>query len=205
MSGRHDPVVLFTGQMGKATQASFSYDSWRRNRATCTSAPNSIAEVKRPGQRRVRDRGIEAVSLRLLAEPRPARRQPPAHPHGAVAAPQDVPETVHVHARVLLDLPQGRPHPGPERLPLAARPEPLRHLVRLGRLGPGRALLLRPAQAEGMPRLPPSGLPLRRVRQQEGVPARPRASRPRTRRCPSCAATGRPKEDARLPPGPTRC
>ena len=33
-SGCHDPVVLFTGQMGAATQATFSYDSWsRRSRA----------------------------------------------------------------------------------------------------------------------------------------------------------------------------
>ena len=45
-SGCHDPVVLFTGQMGKATQASFSYDSWEAQQGLTCMSCHSIAAVK---------------------------------------------------------------------------------------------------------------------------------------------------------------
>jgi tetratricopeptide (TPR) repeat protein len=45
-SGCHDPVVLFTGQMGKATQASFSYDSWEAQQGLTCMSCHAIAEVK---------------------------------------------------------------------------------------------------------------------------------------------------------------
>ncbi len=45
-SGCHDPVVLFTGQMGKATQASFSYDSFEAQQGLTCMSCHSIAEVK---------------------------------------------------------------------------------------------------------------------------------------------------------------
>jgi tetratricopeptide (TPR) repeat protein len=45
-SGCHDPVVLFTGQMGKATQASFSYDSWEAQQGLTCMSCHSITEVK---------------------------------------------------------------------------------------------------------------------------------------------------------------
>ncbi len=45
-SGCHDPVVLFTGKMGKATQASFSYDSWEAQQGLTCMSCHSIAEVK---------------------------------------------------------------------------------------------------------------------------------------------------------------
>jgi Flp pilus assembly protein TadD len=45
-SGCHDPVVLFTGQMGKATQASFSYDSWEAQQGLTCMSCHSIAEIK---------------------------------------------------------------------------------------------------------------------------------------------------------------
>jgi tetratricopeptide (TPR) repeat protein len=45
-SGCHDPVVLFTGQMGKATQASFSYDSWEAQQGLTCMSCHSIAEVR---------------------------------------------------------------------------------------------------------------------------------------------------------------
>lgn len=48
-SGCHDPVVLFTGQMGKATQASFSYDSWEAQQGLTCMSCHSIAEVKDVG------------------------------------------------------------------------------------------------------------------------------------------------------------
>jgi hypothetical protein len=45
-SGCHDPVVLFTGQMGTATQASFSYDSWEAQQGLTCMSCHSIAEIK---------------------------------------------------------------------------------------------------------------------------------------------------------------
>jgi hypothetical protein len=48
-SGCHDPVVLFTGQMGAATQASFSYDSWEAQQGLTCMSCHSIAEVKDTG------------------------------------------------------------------------------------------------------------------------------------------------------------
>lgn len=45
-SGCHDPVVLFTGQMGAATQASFSYDSFEAQQGLTCMSCHSIAEVK---------------------------------------------------------------------------------------------------------------------------------------------------------------
>ncbi len=45
-AGCHDPVVLFTGQMGKATMASFSYDQFEAQQGLTCMACHSIAEVK---------------------------------------------------------------------------------------------------------------------------------------------------------------
>ena len=45
-SGCHDPVVLFTGQMGSATQAKFSYDSWEAQQGLTCMSCHSITEVK---------------------------------------------------------------------------------------------------------------------------------------------------------------
>ena len=45
-SGCHDPVVLFTGQMGAATQAKFSYDSWEAQQGLTCMSCHSIAEIK---------------------------------------------------------------------------------------------------------------------------------------------------------------
>jgi hypothetical protein len=45
-SGCHDPVVLFTGQMGAATQAAFSYDSFEAQQGLTCMSCHSIAEVK---------------------------------------------------------------------------------------------------------------------------------------------------------------
>ena len=45
-SGCHDPVVLFTGQMGAATQAAFSYDSFEAQQGLTCMSCHSITEVK---------------------------------------------------------------------------------------------------------------------------------------------------------------
>ncbi len=45
-SGCHDPVVLFTGQMGAATQAKFSYDQFEAQQGLTCMSCHSISEVK---------------------------------------------------------------------------------------------------------------------------------------------------------------
>ena len=45
-SGCHDPVVLFTGQMGAATQAKFSYDQFEAQQGLTCMSCHSITEVK---------------------------------------------------------------------------------------------------------------------------------------------------------------
>ena len=45
-AGCHDPVVLFTGQMGKATMASFSYDQFEAQQGLACMACHAIAEMK---------------------------------------------------------------------------------------------------------------------------------------------------------------
>ena len=190
-SGCHDPVVLFTGQMGAATQAAFSYDSWEAQQGLTCMSCHSIAEVKdAEGNGALRHRGVQAVSRSPSRDNEALRaRQPAAHPHGAFAPPQDVHEALHAHARVLLDLPQGRADSGAERLPLAARPEPLRHLVRLGRLGARGALLLRPA-AGRRPAATATCRPTARTSSATGTAScTTTSSPPRTPPCPSSART----------------
>jgi Flp pilus assembly protein TadD len=45
-SGCHDPVVLFTGQMGAATQAKFSFDQWEAQQGLTCMSCHSITEIK---------------------------------------------------------------------------------------------------------------------------------------------------------------
>ncbi len=45
-SGCHDPVVLFTGQMGTATQAKFSYDAFEAQQGLTCMSCHSIVEIK---------------------------------------------------------------------------------------------------------------------------------------------------------------
>ncbi|MEO6326821.1 MAG: multiheme c-type cytochrome, partial [Thermoanaerobaculia bacterium] len=45
-AGCHDPAVLFTGQMGKATMATFSYDQFEAQQGLTCMACHSITEVK---------------------------------------------------------------------------------------------------------------------------------------------------------------
>ncbi len=155
----------------------------------------------RPRERLLRHRGVEAVPVRVLTERDAPRDQPAPDPDGAVAPPEDVPESRSTDARVLLDLPQGRADPGPERLPLDARTEPLRHLVRLRRLGARGAILLRPAEGEGLPRLPPAAAPVGRVRKPRRI--RPRPPLPGREHGASLHPEGHEDDpaDAGLPPG----
>jgi hypothetical protein len=149
-AGCHDPVVLFTGQMGKATMASFSYDQFEAQQGLTCMACHSIAEVKD-----IRGNGGYVVEE--------SKQYPFAFTDSKV-----------LNAGVLRDVPQGRPPPAPERVPLDARPEPLRQLVRLGSLRQRGALVLRSAEGEGLPRLPPSPHAFGGVRQPGGNAPRPR-------------------------------
>src|SRR5207248_735476 len=45
-AGCHDPVVLFTGQMGKATLHTFTYDQFEAQQGLACMACHSITEVK---------------------------------------------------------------------------------------------------------------------------------------------------------------
>ena len=45
-SGCHDPAVLFTGQMGKATMATFSYDQFEAQQGLTCMSCHSITEIK---------------------------------------------------------------------------------------------------------------------------------------------------------------
>ncbi len=127
----------------------------------------------RPRQRRLRRRGEQAVPLRVHEEQGSQGGQQAPHPDGALPPPPDFHEAVHADAGVLRDVPQGGPPPAAQRLPLAARPEPLRRLVRLRRLGRRRPLLLRPAADEGLPRLPSAADRVDGVRQPRRKDPRP--------------------------------
>src|SRR6202165_1880688 len=160
----------------------------------------------RPGKRVVRHRRVQTVSIRVLQERDTPGREPSPDPNGAVASPQDLLEAGPSDPGVLLLLPQGGSHSPAELLPLDARAEPLRHLVRLGRFRTGGALLLRSAADEGLPGLPSAPVPLRRVRKQEG-PA-PRSPVPRGEHSPAVhpGRQGHGKAHPRVPreQGPDR-
>ena len=197
-SGCHDPVVLFTGQMGAATQAAFSYDSWEAQQGLTCMSCHSIAEIKdASGNGAYVIEESKQYPFAFTDNATLRRGQPASDPDGAVAAPEDLPEALHADARVLLDLPQGRADPGPEQLSLDARPEPLRHLVRLGRLGQGGPLFLRSSAGQGLPRLPPAATTAPTSSATRTAFSTITSSPPQTRPCRSSAATPRPRSGSR--------
>ncbi len=56
-AGCHDPVVLFSGKMGKATLQKFTYDDFEAQQGLTCMSCHSIAQVKDVGQRLLRHRG----------------------------------------------------------------------------------------------------------------------------------------------------
>ena len=189
-SGCHDPVVLFTGQMGAATQASFSYDSFEAQQGLTCMSCHSIAEVKDPKGNGAyvieeskqypfafsENATLRAVNRLLI------RMEPSLHRKTFM-------KPVHADARVLLDLPQGRADPGAERLPLDARPEPLRHAgttraSRGARCAPSTTRRRRRPAATATCR--PTGPTSSGTRRATSTTT---CSRPRTRRCRSSAGT----------------
>ncbi len=135
--------------------------------------PRDRRDEGRPRQRRLRRGGEQAVPVRVHEEQGAQRGQQAPHPHGALAPSRDLHEAVHADAGVLRDVPQGRPPAAAQRVPLAARPEPLRPVAGLGRVRLRGALVLRPAADEGLPRLPPAAHRLPGVRQPERKAPRP--------------------------------
>ena len=98
---------------------------------------------------------------------------------------RDVPEALPPRAdgRVLLVVPQGAPRRAGERLPLVPRLQRLRQLAGLGRVGPGRALLLLPAEAAEVRRLPHAAGRVERSGGDATARCTRTASRRPTRRC----------------------
>ena len=113
-------------------------------------------------QRGLSPGGPAALPLRRQRQPSVEGAEPPGNPGQAGVAQAEPAETPAQEPGVLLHLPQGAPAPGPESLPLAARPEPLRQLPVERGLGPPGGQLLLPAacQAElwGLPHAAP-GIP----------------------------------------------
>ena len=142
-AGCHDPVPFFSGEFDDP-----NYDDV--NNPTSQAGhhlhglPRDHQRQQHPRQRGLHDRGARALSLRLQRQPGPAVDQPHAGEGQARDAQEDVPQAGHQGRQVLLDLPQGRPALRPEPLQgLRPRPEPLRPVPALGRLGPrGPELLL---------------------------------------------------------------
>ena len=85
----------------------------------------------------------------------------------ARASPQDVHQAVspRTDRGVLLELPQGPPRRAGEQLPVVPRLQRLRQLAGLGRVGPGRAVVLLPAEAAALRRLPHAAGRRRTIRQ----------------------------------------
>ncbi len=205
-SGCHDPVVLFTGQMGAATQAKFSYDSWEAQQGLTCMSCHSIAEVKD-----VKGNGsyvieeskqypfafstnttLAAVNRLLI------RMEPSLHRKTFLKPFTRTPEFCSTCHKVALI-------PAAQQLPLDAGPEPLRHLVRLGRLGPRGSLLLRPAAG----RRPAATATCRRTARTSSATRRAisttTSSPPPTRRCPSSAGTRPTRESRSRSSCGTRC
>ena len=102
---------------------------------------------------------IEYPPLHDLAasdEPVPAVRARSADLPRSRAASRDLPQAVpsRADAGVLLVLPQGPSRRAGEQLPLVPRLQRLRQLAGVRRVGPGRALVLLPAEAAEVRRLP---------------------------------------------------
>ena len=111
-----------------------------------------VPAAARPGGEREPGAGLDP---RLPAEARPG------------AAPQGLHEGLPPRADrgLLLVVPQGAPRRAGQRLPLVPRLQRLRQLAGLGHVGPGRALLLLPAQAAEVQRLPHAA---RRLQRSDG-------------------------------------
>ena len=110
-------------------------------------------------ERRLRDRGERAVSLRRHRQPVPFLGEPPAHQGEACVPQADLSEAGGAsQRRVLLHLPQGVPPRGSQRLQVAARPEPLRLLAALQSQRHRRAgLVLAQGARHQLQRLPHAG------------------------------------------------
>ena len=166
--------------------------------------PRHHEREQHPRERRLHDRGADALPLRVLEGPAPPVDQQPARPGEAGLPQEDLPEAAPQDGRVLLDLPQGPP-------PLRAQQvqgvpegtEPLRHLSPERRLGARGPELLLPGEGEAELRrgLPHAARGLLRPRAQERQDPRPPLPE-REHGARRAAGTRRHAEAARgVPPG----
>ena len=107
------------------------------------------------------------------------------------AAPRHVPQALppRADAGVLLVVPQGPPRRAGQRLPLVPRLQRLRQLAGLGRVGRGRALVLLPAEAAEVRRLPHAARGRRTIPRRRTARCTRIASPPPTPRCRSSTRT----------------
>ena len=173
-AGCHDPVVLFTGQMGKATMASFSYDQFEAQQGLTCMACHSIAEVKdvRGNGGYVveeskqypfaftKSKALKEVNKLLI------RMEPSLHRQTFMKPFMRTPEFCATCHKVGLLPPLNDYH-------WLRGQNHYDSWFDSGRLGRRRPLVLRPAADEGLPRLPPAAHRLRGVRQPRRQAPRP--------------------------------
>ena len=183
-AGCHDHAVFFNGRFDRPIKEQIDTPEAQAGLA-CTSCHSIVHVGSTMGQG---DFTIEYPPLHDLAaseNPLLRARARRADLSGAGAASQHVPQAVSSRADrgVLFALPQGAPRRAGERLSLVPRLQRLRQLAGLGRLGPGRALVLLPAEVAAVRRLPHAARRRRTIRRRRTARCGRTASPARTRRC----------------------
>ena len=155
-AGCHDHAVFFNGRFDRPIKEQIDTPEAQAGLG-CTSC-HSITHVQQhDGPGRLRRSNIRRCTTWRRARTRCCAA---AHDRLTYLDPQphrdDVPQAVpsRADAGVLLELPQGPSRRAGERLPLVPRLQRLRQLAGVGRLGAGRALVLLPAEAAEVRRLP---------------------------------------------------
>ena len=167
-AGCHDHAVFFNGRFDRPIKEQIDTPEAQAGLA-CTSCHSITRVHSSMGQG---DFTIEYPPLHdLAASENPVLRR--MHDQLVYLAPRAAPRNLHealpprADGRVLLVVPQGAPRRAGERLPLDPGLQRLRQLAGLGRLRPGRAILLLPARAATLRRLPHAARRLERSRGQE--------------------------------------
>ena len=141
-AGCHDPVPFFSGEFDDPKYDDVNNPTSQAG-ITCTAC-HAITNVNNTrGNAAYTIEEPEHYPFASSDEPALAVDQQHAGQGQARDAQEDVPQAGHQGRQVLLDLPQGRAALRPQPLQgLRPRPEPLRHVPALGRLGPRGAELL---------------------------------------------------------------
>ena len=183
-AGCHDHAVFFNGRFDRPIKEQIDTPEAQAGLG-CTSC-HSITKVgSTMGQG---DFEIEYPPLHDLAaseNPIAAVRARPADLHRSRSrtARSSSSRSTASRRRSSARLPQGPPRRAGQQLPLVPRLQRLRQLAGLGRLGPGRALLLLPAEVAEVRRLPHAARRRRTIRRRRTARSGRTASPPPTPRC----------------------